>query len=60
MFGENSRTSWNIVLPFGFNVSISAIQNQFNIMKNGSNVAGLSTVHRIICLLIGILLNCST
>ncbi|KAG8213772.1 hypothetical protein J3R82DRAFT_10483 [Butyriboletus roseoflavus] len=34
--------SWNIVLPFGFNITISAIQNQFNIVKNGSNVAGLS------------------
>ncbi|KAF8557967.1 hypothetical protein OG21DRAFT_1504634 [Imleria badia] len=44
----NPRTDSNsvyasMVLPFGFNVSISAIQNQFNLIKNGSSVAGLST-----------------
>ncbi|KAF8135624.1 hypothetical protein EV363DRAFT_1429344 [Boletus edulis] len=48
------ETAWNpradsnsvyasMELPFGFNISISAIQNQFNIVKNGLNVAGLST-----------------
>ncbi|KDQ57731.1 hypothetical protein JAAARDRAFT_69819 [Jaapia argillacea MUCL 33604] len=30
-------------LPFGFGVSIGEIQNSFNISKNGSTVAGLST-----------------
>ncbi|KAL4074292.1 hypothetical protein J3A83DRAFT_4234939 [Scleroderma citrinum] len=30
-------------LPFGFGLSISEIQNQFYIVKNGSNVAGLVT-----------------
>lgn len=31
-------------LPFGFGMSISEIQNEFTIVKNGSNVAGLNTV----------------
>jgi hypothetical protein len=31
-------------LPFGFGISISEIQNDFNITKNGSTVVGLSTV----------------
>lgn len=31
-------------LPFGFGISISEIQNDFNITQNGSTVAGLSTV----------------
>jgi hypothetical protein len=31
-------------LPFGFNISIGEIQNQFNIMRDGAPVAGLSTV----------------
>ncbi|KAI6135778.1 hypothetical protein EV401DRAFT_1898270 [Pisolithus croceorrhizus] len=30
-------------LPFGFNISIAEIQNQFYIVKNDSNVAGLAT-----------------
>lgn len=31
-------------LPFGFIFAIDEIQNQFNIVKNGNAVAGLSTV----------------
>ncbi|KAG1812612.1 uncharacterized protein BJ212DRAFT_460083 [Suillus subaureus] len=30
-------------LPFGFGLSIDQIQNEFTIVKNGSNVAGLNT-----------------
>ncbi|KAG1761975.1 hypothetical protein EDD22DRAFT_893760 [Suillus occidentalis] len=30
-------------LPFGFGLSINEIQNEFTIVKNGSNVAGLNT-----------------
>ncbi|KAG1851680.1 hypothetical protein F4604DRAFT_1933963 [Suillus subluteus] len=30
-------------LPFGFGMSIDQIQNEFTIVKNGSNVAGLNT-----------------
>jgi hypothetical protein len=33
-----------IELPFGFNVSIGNIRNDFNITQNGATVAGLSTV----------------
>ena len=32
-----------IVLPFGFNLSVDQIQNDFEIVKNGLSVAGLST-----------------
>lgn len=37
----------SLVLPFGFGLSISDIQNDFNITANGSVVAGLSTVSTI-------------
>src|SRR5882762_11835012 len=37
-------------LPFGFNLSISQIQNDFNITTNGSTVAGLATVSYSFCL----------
>lgn len=33
-----------IELPFGFNLAIGEIQNEFNIVKDGNTVAGLSTV----------------
>jgi len=32
------------VLPFGFSLSVDQIQNDFNIVRNGLPVAGLSTV----------------
>jgi len=31
-------------LPFGFNVEIGEIRNNFNISRNGSTVGGLNTV----------------
>lgn len=34
----------SLELPFGFNLSIGEIQNDFMITKNGNPVAGLSTV----------------
>ena len=34
----------SLELPFGFNLSIGKIQNDFMITKNGNPVAGLSTV----------------
>jgi hypothetical protein len=35
---------WNLELPFGFGLSISEIQNDFNISSNSSTAARLSTV----------------
>ncbi|KIJ67573.1 hypothetical protein HYDPIDRAFT_180379 [Hydnomerulius pinastri MD-312] len=40
---DSNSVHASMELPFGFGVSISEIQNQFNIVKNGSNVAGLAT-----------------
>ncbi|KAF8840051.1 hypothetical protein BDN67DRAFT_1054007 [Paxillus ammoniavirescens] len=40
---DSNSVQASMELPFGFGISISEIQNQFNIVKNGSNVAGLST-----------------
>ena len=33
-----------IALPFGFDLSIGQIQNNFNLSRGGQNIAGLSTV----------------
>ncbi|KAH7926942.1 hypothetical protein BV22DRAFT_1007914 [Leucogyrophana mollusca] len=40
---DSNSVHASMELPFGFSVSISEIQNEFTIVKNGSNVAGLST-----------------
>ncbi|KIK99094.1 hypothetical protein PAXRUDRAFT_30734 [Paxillus rubicundulus Ve08.2h10] len=40
---DSNSVQASMELPFGFGISISEIQNQFDIVKNGSNVAGLST-----------------
>jgi hypothetical protein len=40
-----------LTLPFGFNLAIDEMQNQFNILKNGNAVAGLSTAC-IFCLFV--------
>lgn len=40
---DSDSVQASMKLPFGFGISISEIQNQFYIVKNGSNVAGLAT-----------------
>lgn len=41
---ESNSVQAKLQLPFGFNVAIDQIQNEFNIVtKDGANVAGLST-----------------
>ncbi|KAH7915074.1 hypothetical protein BJ138DRAFT_1122997 [Hygrophoropsis aurantiaca] len=40
---DSNSVHASMELPFGFSVSISEIQNEFSIVKNGTNVAGLST-----------------
>jgi len=40
--------SSSVELPFGFNLSIGEIQNDFSIVKDGNPVAGLSTVSLLI------------
>ncbi|KAF9222628.1 hypothetical protein BS17DRAFT_802839 [Gyrodon lividus] len=40
---DSNSVHASMELPFGFGMSISEIQNEFNIVKNGSGVAGLST-----------------
>ncbi|KAF5351977.1 hypothetical protein D9756_007389 [Leucocoprinus leucothites] len=39
----SSSVRASLMLPFGFNLSIGQIQNEFNIVRNGAPVAGLST-----------------
>ena len=41
---ESNSVHASLELPFGFSLSISEIQNDFNISANNSVVAGLSTV----------------
>ncbi|TFK44582.1 hypothetical protein BDQ12DRAFT_661303 [Crucibulum laeve] len=40
---ESNSVQATLQLPFGFNLDIGEIQNDFNITKNGAPVAGLST-----------------
>ncbi|KAH7888371.1 hypothetical protein F5I97DRAFT_2002257 [Phlebopus sp. FC_14] len=40
---DSNSVQASMQLPFGFGLSISEIQNQFNIAVNGSNVASLAT-----------------
>ncbi|KAL0956087.1 hypothetical protein HGRIS_002255 [Hohenbuehelia grisea] len=40
---DSNTVQASLQLPFGFNVAIGEIQNDFNITSNGSTVAGLST-----------------
>lgn len=41
---DSNSVHASLTLPFGFGLSISEIQNDFNITANNSVVAGLSTV----------------
>ncbi|KAG2131418.1 uncharacterized protein EDB93DRAFT_1255529 [Suillus bovinus] len=40
---DSNSVRASMQLPFGFKLSIDQIQNEFTIVKNGSNVAGLNT-----------------
>ncbi|EGO25193.1 hypothetical protein SERLADRAFT_448192 [Serpula lacrymans var. lacrymans S7.9] len=40
---DSNSVQASMKLPFGFGLSIAQIQNEFNIMSNGSTVAGLAT-----------------
>lgn len=43
-----SQPRGSVELPFGFNLSINEIQNDFSIVEDGNPVAGLSTVRFLI------------
>ncbi|KIL68938.1 hypothetical protein M378DRAFT_21838 [Amanita muscaria Koide BX008] len=40
---QSNTVTANMKLPFGFNISIDEIRNDFNISRSGSLIAGLST-----------------
>jgi hypothetical protein len=46
--GHWSQRCGPVELPFGFDLSIDEIQNDFNIVKDGNPIAGLSTVRLLL------------